>query len=234
MTTAAPTAVPRTLTLKQALAEVVEVGGRVVVDVGCGDGALVRHLAGLGATVTGIEISDGQLARARAAEPVDGAGYAVGSGEALPMADGSTDVVVYSNSFHHLPLAVMAPSLAEAARVLKPGGRLVVVEPVADGAYFAVTRRLDDETVVRAAAHDTLRRPPPELEPVDETVYHTVMRYRDADHLLTHMVAVDPDRRARLPAVEAEMRDGFAAAARWTDGMAEFDQPMRRMVFVRR
>ncbi len=221
-----------TMTLKEALAEVLDPRGRTVVDVGCGDGTLTRHFAALGARAIGVEISEDQLARARKAEPEAGADYRVGKGEALPLADGSVDAVVYSNSFHHLPPAVMADALAEAARVLTPGGRLVVVEPIAEGPYFEVILPIEDETEVRAAAYDTLKHPPLPLEAVDETVYETVVRYRDADHYLGHVVAVDPARRERLPPLEAEVRRRFAANGRIdAEGMTAFDQPMRRMVF---
>lgn len=224
----------RRLTLKEALAEVLDPRGRTVVDVGCGDGSLTRHFAGEGAQAIGIEISEEQLARARKADPVPGADYRVGRGEALPLEDASVDAVVFSNSFHHLPLAVMSDALAEAARVLKPQGTLVVVEPIAEGGYFQVFLPIEDETAVRAAAYDTLKHPPLPLEEVDETVYTTVVRYRDADHYLAHVVAVDPSRRERLPAVEAEMRRRFAANGRIdADGHTAFDQPMRRMAFRR-
>lgn len=224
----------RRMTLKEALAEVLDPRGRTVVDVGCGDGSLTRHFAALGARAIGVEISEGQLARARKAEPVESASYRVGKGEALPLEDASVDAVVYSNSFHHLPLPVMSDALAEAARVLKPHGTLIVVEPIAEGGYFEVVRPIEDETEVRAAAYDTLKHPPLPLEEVDETVYTTVVRYRDADHYLAHVVAVDPARRDRLPAVEAEMRRRFAANGHIdADGQTAFDQPMRRMVFRR-
>ncbi|WP_448204610.1 class I SAM-dependent methyltransferase [Azospirillum sp. sgz302134] len=224
----------RRMTLKEALAEVLEPKGRTVVDVGCGDGSLVRHFAAEGARAVGIEIDEGQLARARKAEPVGEESYRVGRGEALPFEDGSVDAVVYSNSFHHLPVAVMSDALAEAARVLSPGGRLVVVEPIAEGPYFEAVRPIEDETEVRAAAFEALRHPPLPLEPVGETVYVTVVRQRDADHFLSHVVAVDPARRERLPAVEAEMRRRFTAGGRVEgDGMTAFDQPMRRTLFRR-
>ena len=45
------------------------VTGDRVVDIGCGQGRLSRHLAGLGAEVTGVDISDAMLGRARAAGP---------------------------------------------------------------------------------------------------------------------------------------------------------------------
>ncbi len=224
----------RRMTLKEALAEVLDPRGRTVVDVGCGDGSLTRHFAGEGAQATGIEINEDQLARARKADPVIGASYRVGRGEALPLEDASVDALVFSNSFHHLPLPVMSDALAEAARVLKPQGTLVVVEPIADGAYFEAVRPIEDETEVRAAAYDTLKHPPLPLEQTDETVYTTVVRHADADRFIAHVVAVDPTRRDRLPAVEAEMRRRFAATGRAEpDGATAFDQPMRRMVFRR-
>ncbi|MCW2239903.1 class I SAM-dependent methyltransferase [Azospirillum canadense] len=228
----------RRMTLKEALVEVLDPKGRTVVDVGCGDGSLTRHFAGEGAQAIGIEISEDQLARARKADavlgPVPGASYRVGRGEALPLDDASVDALVFSNSFHHLPLPVMSDALAEAARVLKPHGTLVVVEPIADGPYFEAVRPIEDETEVRAAAYDTLKHPPLPLEQTDETVYTTVVRHADADRFITHVVAVDPTRRDRLPAVEAEMRRRFAATGRTEpDGATAFDQPMRRMVFRR-
>ncbi|HEY0835231.1 MAG TPA: class I SAM-dependent methyltransferase [Azospirillum sp.] len=223
----------RRMGLKDALAEVVEPEGAVVVDVGCGDGSLVRHFAGQGARAVGIEISEGQLTRALNAAPVGGESYKVGRGEDLPLEDASADVVLYSNSFHHLPLDAMAPALVEAARVLKPGGRLVAVEPIAEGPYFAAVRPMEDETAVRAAAFEALHRPPPGLELVEDAVYMTTIRHPDAEHFLARMVAVDPARRARLPLVEAEMRRQFATLGREVDGEFVFDQPMRRTLLRR-
>src|SRR2546421_460912 len=52
------------------LCDLVPPAGRTMVDVGCGDGALVRALAARGARAIGIEVSAGQLERARAEAPV--------------------------------------------------------------------------------------------------------------------------------------------------------------------
>ncbi|HYD66281.1 class I SAM-dependent methyltransferase, partial [Azospirillum sp.] len=75
---------PRHSNHKAMLAEVLDLRGKAVADVGCGDGAMVRHLTREGAVVVGLEPSPQQLARARAAEPAGGETYREGRGEALP------------------------------------------------------------------------------------------------------------------------------------------------------
>src|ERR1700689_1059460 len=92
----------------------VELADRDVLDVGCGQGRLVRELTGLGARVTGIEISEQQLAPARGADDGAGARYFVGRAAATPLADGSLDLVVFRASLHHVPIAQMLPALREA------------------------------------------------------------------------------------------------------------------------
>ncbi len=218
------------LTVKDALGQVLDPAGKCVVDVGCGDGAIARHLARLGATVVGVEVSEGQIGRARA-RAGEGESYHVASGESLPCADGSAEAILYVNSFHHLPRDAMAPALLEAARVLAPGGRLIVIEPLAEGSYFEAMRPLEDETDVRAAAYAVLQNPPPSLQPEGELCYESVVRMRDADRFLEAITAADPARRQRLPSVEAELRRRYNSLVQADADGPYFIAPMRRNVF---
>ncbi len=220
------------LTLVEALEGVIEPAGKTIIDVGCGDGAIVRHLARLGAHAIGVEVSEGQLERARA-QAGKGETYWVASGETLPFADASAGAVLYMKSFHHLPLVAMPLALAEAARVLAPAGRLAVIEPLAEGNYFEAMRPLEDETEVRAAAYAALQMPPADLIPDGELFYDTVVRPRDASHFIEAITAADPARRARLPEVEHELRRRYEALAQHDAGGAFFVAPMRRNVFIR-
>jgi SAM-dependent methyltransferase len=98
---------------------IVPAGARAAADVGAGTGKLTRALAGRGLEVTAVEPSDGMRATLEAELP--GVLALAGSGERLPLADDSVDLVTYAQAWHWVDEAA---ALAEAARVLRPGGRL--------------------------------------------------------------------------------------------------------------
>jgi 2-polyprenyl-6-hydroxyphenyl methylase / 3-demethylubiquinone-9 3-methyltransferase len=96
--------------------------GRLVLDAGCGGGLVARELAAAGATVVGLDRSRGSLGVAtRAAGPRFRP--AQGRLERLPFADGVFDAVVAADVLEHVP--DLPAAVAELARVLAPGGRLV-------------------------------------------------------------------------------------------------------------
>ena len=98
-----------------------DLAGRRTLDVGCGTGALAVALAERGGKVWGVDSSPEMLAEARAKETR--ARFKEGAGEALPFKDGWFERVVMRLSLHHLD---RPRALAEAARVLVPGGRIVI------------------------------------------------------------------------------------------------------------
>lgn len=98
---------------------------RTALDVGCGEGLLVRRLRTAGVPrVTGVDVDAAQVELARAASAGDdGVTYVVG--DALDVLDGETfDLVTCYATLHHLPLE---DGLRRLAALTAPGGRLVVV-----------------------------------------------------------------------------------------------------------
>jgi SAM-dependent methyltransferase len=207
------------------LQRLVDLESRDVLDVGCGGGALVRELAGRGARTVGLEISEQQLGRARA----HGVGrFVVGRAEELPLDDRSLDVVVFMRSLHHVPEPAMVPALADARRVLRPGGRVYVAEPLAEGDYFELVSIVDDETEVRAAAQRALSDcGHAGLERVRRLEYEVGMVSPGIDALRRRIVDVDPERAPVFDAHERELNDAFGRLGSAREGGRWFTQPMR-------
>lgn len=95
-----------------------------VLDVACGTGDMAVSLAERGCTVTGIDLSEEMLAIAK--RKVENGKWKVADAEHLPFPDGSFDAVTCAfgvRNFVHLE-----KGLGEMLRVLKPGGRMVILE----------------------------------------------------------------------------------------------------------
>ncbi|MYM19334.1 methyltransferase domain-containing protein [Brevibacterium sp. 5221] len=98
--------------------------GAAVLDAGCGAGRMLPVLAGLGLEPRGIDLSPRMIARARADHP--GFGTRVGDLTALPYPAGAFDGYFAWYSIVHVADSAVPAVLAEAARVLRPGGTALV------------------------------------------------------------------------------------------------------------
>jgi SAM-dependent methyltransferase len=93
----------------------------VALDAACGTGRFAEFLANCGHRVIGVDSSPDMLAYAR--RRVRDGEFHVGELDRLPLPDDSVDVIVCALALEHVPLE---PVLAEFARVLRPGGDLVI------------------------------------------------------------------------------------------------------------
>jgi ubiquinone/menaquinone biosynthesis C-methylase UbiE len=108
-----------------------------VLDVGCGTGKFAAHIHQEmpHAEVWGVDLVAGMLAQGaprwrhleKTVFPVQG------DSERLPFAAGSFDFITCANSFHHYP--DQAKAVAEMHRVLKPGGRLLLIDGYRDAPW---------------------------------------------------------------------------------------------------
>jgi SAM-dependent methyltransferase len=192
------------------LERLVPPSGKEVVDVGCGGGALVRALSDRGARMTGVEISESQMAGAVERDDGRGARYLVGRAERLPLDDASADIVVFMRSLHHVPVADLGAALAEARRVIRPGGAVYVAEPLAEGDFFELTRIVDDETEVRAAAQAALAEATRAgLERATSVDYDVPLSLVGMPALRARVVAADPARASRFDELSDDLTAGF-------------------------
>jgi demethylmenaquinone methyltransferase/2-methoxy-6-polyprenyl-1,4-benzoquinol methylase len=95
--------------------------GAVVLDLACGTGDLCRVLDDAGYRPVGVDRSAGMLAAARTSAPL-----VRGDGMALPVADGSIDGVTCGFALRNI--LGLGEFFAECARVLRPGGRVALLE----------------------------------------------------------------------------------------------------------
>jgi len=215
------------------LEELLDVRDRDVLDVGCGEGLLVRRLASAGARVVGLDPSAVALERARRAEPSGtSTRFVAGTAEALPFPDTSFDTVVFFNSLHHVPLESMDAALAEAARVLRPNGVLYVQEPLAEGSFFELMVLVEDETRVRDAAQEALRRAlEGDFVELDRRDVLLSVRHDDFEAFRDRMLTVEPARAAAFDEHQAALHASFTRLGREAEGGHEFEQPFRINLF---
>ncbi|NUT39772.1 MAG: methyltransferase domain-containing protein [Thermoactinospora sp.] len=120
-------------------------------DAACGTGRLAARLAGRGHRVTGVDSSPEMLERARRRVP-EGA-FLEGDLTAIPLPDGSVDLVTCSLALTHV--RDLGPVFAEFGRVLRPGGHLVISDMHPESVFrgHIPLMRLPDGRPVRVASH---------------------------------------------------------------------------------
>jgi SAM-dependent methyltransferase len=200
--------------------------GSALLDVGCGAGRALRAAADRGADVAGLDAAEAFVAHARRRVP--GSRIVGGEMEALPFADGEFDVVTSFNAFQYA--ARPAAAIAEAHRVLRPGGRVLM-------AVWGPADQCD--AAHHLAAVGRLLPPPPPgtpgpfalsapgavaallaeggFEPAGEAAVDTPWRYADRDAALCGLRASGPVARAiahaGADAVEAALEQSIAPFA---------------------
>jgi ubiquinone/menaquinone biosynthesis C-methylase UbiE len=164
--------------------------GERALDVGCGPGYFARMLAravGPEGSVIGVDAAPEMVEyAARKAGKLPNCRFEAGTAEALSFPDASFDVVVSSLMLHHLPEEARQKAVAEMARVLRPGGRLVLAE-------FTIPERGAWRHFAQLTRHaNDMARGVPEIEPLVAAAGFTGLRTGDSPPWLHYVRATRP------------------------------------------
>lgn len=214
-----PSDTPRTA-LSVILEELAPLNGLSVLDVGCGAGGLRAPLEQAGATWRGVDPfpieQDDQIDTAPA--------------QAMPYEDAQFDAAICVNALHHVPMPAMPDALGEVARVLRPGGRLVVIEPKANGPLSRVIAVIDDETEIRTAAQAAMDTTTA-LVQVKAYDYPRIERYADFKAFCDSLTAVEPARSEQITTQRDALNRAFLQHAVRDGDSFVLSQPMSLRVF---
>jgi ubiquinone/menaquinone biosynthesis C-methylase UbiE len=113
--------------------------GFKVLDIGCGTGYAVLQMGSIisEGRICGIDISSRMIDKARAKVPEslrERVEFRQASSENIPYSEGEFDNILCTNSFHHYPEPILA--LGEMYRVLRPGGKAVILENATDLSWY--------------------------------------------------------------------------------------------------
>jgi demethylmenaquinone methyltransferase/2-methoxy-6-polyprenyl-1,4-benzoquinol methylase len=134
--------------------------GAAVLDVACGTGDLCRDLTAAGYRPVGVDLSFGMLGHARAAAPLVQADAAD-----LPLAEGAVDGAV--SGFALRNFVSLAPVFAELARVVRPGGRVALLDVATPPRFYfnrvvpRIGGLLSDPAAYRYLPRSVAYLPPP-------------------------------------------------------------------------
>ena len=152
-----------------------------ILELGCGSAVITREIAGAGSNrkVTALEVDE--IAHAKNLQIMDlpNVTFGLAGAEAIPLDDATVDAVLMFKSLHHVPLDQMDAAMGEIRRVLKPGGLAYISEPIFAGAFNEILRLFHDESRVREAAFNTVKKAVEAglFELVEEVFFNSPMRF---------------------------------------------------------
>lgn len=195
-----------------------DVDGKDILEIGCGKGRITRDLARHCKRVVATDPDGAALDIARATIAAGNVEFIQAPTGVPDLPPSSLDLVIYTLSFHHVPVPDMPASLRGAAELLRPGGVIVILEPGDAGSFTETKERFGagsgDETPAKEAAICTMKSF--DGWQVGETVYfRTFFQFDDEDDFLVSML---PGHRQQPDSFVDEVR-AFLRQYRTDDGI---------------
>lgn len=184
----------------------VDINGKKVLEIGCGKGRITRDLAKHASCVVAGDPDSAALEVARRFVLTDNVEF-LSTPDGMPdHPSESFDMVIYTLSFHHVPIKEMTAGLLKAGSLLRKNGAIVILEPGDGGSFTAAKERFGagsgDERPARKAAIQAMHCLDNWM--VEETILFRVMfQFDDAEDFLNNML---PGYRQQPESFELDVR----------------------------
>jgi len=186
--------ITRTCPEREIWSELLELDGREILELGCGKAEITRAIATEGSNrrITALEVDSVQHNHHLTIDDLPNVEFVMAGAEDIPFSDDRFDVVFMFKSLHHVPTELMGQAMLEIHRVLKPGGRAYISEPVFAGDFNEVLRMFHDEEKVRLAAFATVKKAVDDniLSLEKELFFHSPMHFDDFADFETKVLKV--------------------------------------------
>ena len=174
--------------------ELLALDGKHILELGCGSAMITRDIAtaGPGRTVTALEVDEAAHDRNLQITDLPNVEFGLAGAQEIPLEDESVDVVFMFKSLHHVPLELMDQSMREIYRVLKPGGRAYISEPIFAGDFNEILRLFHDEQAVREAAFTAVKKAVDTglFSLIEETFFNSPMQFADFEDFEERILGV--------------------------------------------
>lgn len=195
-----------------------DLSGMELLEIGCGEGRITRDLAKHAKRVVATDPDTVALEKAQTAIAAGNVEFMQAPAGVPDLPTGSFDLVIYTLSLHHVPVAEMIDSLRKAAALLRDGGVIAVVEPGDGGSFTEAEERFGAGCGDERSAKEAAIRAMHALEgwSVGETVhFRTRFRFADNEDFFASLL---PDFRQYTESFILEVRS-FLEQYRTADGI---------------
>jgi len=200
-----------------------------ILELGCGTAMLTREIASAGSNrkVTAREVDGIAHGNNLRITDLPNVTFDLAGAEDIPLDDASVDIVLMFKSLHHVPLDKMDMAMQEIQRVLKPGGLVYISEPIFAGAFNDILRLFHDESLVREAAFNSIRKAVDEglFELAEEVFFNSPMQFENFEDFENKILKATHTQHNLSDDVYALVKQRFAEHV--DDDGARFLMPIR-------
>ena len=188
--------------------------GKDILELGCGKAQMTRLIAtnGHDRKITATEVDEIQHSKNILISDLPNTTFLIAGSEDIPFSDNSFDVIFMFKSLHHVPMEQMGKALMEVERVLRPGGKAYISEPIFEGNFNEVLRLFHDEEKVREAAYKAIRKSVDDgdLLLIEEFSFNSQMKFNKFEEFEANVINVTHSDHQLSPELHKRVKDQFA------------------------